>query len=147
MTPNMFMVLEALMSVKPTSAEIRLREQVRELRLERDGLTIAINRIEAVLEELSAPSATHNLPRESMRQQILQNMDFLLRENGPMHREALKAALENRGIYVHSIQTLANYLSKDARFAAQKTGNGVWGLREVGEQSSDGDVDPDDIPF
>ena len=119
------------MSEKPTITEIRLREQIQQLRQERDGIDIAIEKMEAVLEELCPPGATHDFSTASMRQQILENMERILRNNGPMHREALKAALEQRGLYVNAIQTLANYLSKDERFTAVKKGNGVWELRDV----------------
>ncbi len=116
------------MVAHPTGVEIRLKEQIRSLEQERDAINIVIAKMKMILEGLSAPDTPNGLPDQSLRQKIIQNMEALLHEQGPMHREAIKAALEGRGVYVPTIQTVANYLSRDARF--KNKGKGVWALAD-----------------
>ncbi len=118
------------MVAHPTTVEIRLKEQIRSLEQERDAIDIVIAKMKTILEGLSAPGTPNGLPDESLRQKIIQNMEAILQEQGPMHREAIKAALEGRGVYVPTIQTVANYLSRDARFINK--GKGVWALVDDG---------------
>lgn len=107
------------------SIESDLLQRKEQVDYELDAIRVTISVIE------SRPEKTRE--RSSFVTNVTEAICQLLREEGPLHRDAICKRIQKKGLHIGGekpVATIGTYLSKDKRF--KNVSRGMWALEDEG---------------
>ena len=121
-------VMEAFLS-EDTARQDEIVQEMEKLQLEHDSLNETVRYIREFIDRIQgADDRIVTSPQVgTVRAQVTDTVEAILRKHGPQHRKALLQMVEASGVIVggrSAVSNMSAYLSRDVRFGSN--GDGLW---------------------